>query len=181
MKNLKCVKHFFAILIVFLLYYGFGNGHAQQIIGLSVGYENFPSVELEEPIADAKDLEIRASAWSMGAAFPMMFAQGKIIVLNQINYKRTDLRYKNFPQGGAQIDQMQSVDYTFFMIDSLSQKWKLVAVVTPGLASDFEASISGDDFTFGAVFGFIRQLNKNFQLGFAIHHLYIPNQNPEQN
>jgi len=48
----------------------------------------------------------------------------------------------------------------------------MIAIVTPGMASDFEADISDDDFTFGAVFGFIRQMKKNFQLGFGI--AYMP-------
>jgi hypothetical protein len=145
---------------------------AQQFFGLSFGYEYFPSVELVDPIPGAEDFKIEATSWNLGAAFPLAFSKGKILVMNQINYKRTDFSYQNFPAGGTDIDQIQEVEYTFFMIDSLSKKWKMVAVVTPGLASDFEGNVSSDDFTFGAVFGFIRQMSEKFQLGFGI--AYMP-------
>ena len=156
-----------------LLFIGISdNAIAQQVIGLSFGYEFFPYVKLADPITGSEDFEIKASSRSLGAAFPLGFAKGKIMVQNQINYKRTDFSYRNFPSGGPEIEQVQSVGYTFFMIDSLSTKWKMVAVAIPGLASDFEAEVSSDDFTFGAIFGFIRQMSKTFQLGFGI--AYMP-------
>ncbi|NQT26425.1 hypothetical protein HQ585_13815 [candidate division KSB1 bacterium] len=145
---------------------------AQEIIGLSYGYEMFPSVELVDPITEAPDLKIQANAWTVGAALPLSFSEGRIIVMNQFNYKRTDLKYENLPENSAEIGQMQSYSLTCFMIDSLSEKWKMVAVLTPGFASDFEGDLVTEDFTFGAVFGFIRTIKSNFDLGFGI--AYMP-------
>ena len=148
------------------------NLSAQETIGLSYGFETFPHVKLVDPMPGNPDFEIQARSWSAGAAFPLMLGQGKIIVRNQFNYKRTDFNYKELPTGATSIDQIQSIQYTFFMIDSLSHKWKMVAMLTPGLASDFEGALVKDDFTFGAVFGFIRTLKPNFDLGFGI--AYMP-------
>lgn len=165
----KNTKNSLLLLVLCFLLIGVGNDLlAQQAFGLSVGYEIFPYVKLTDPIKEAPELEIQTSSWSVGAAFPLAFAKGKVLVLNYINYKRTDFSYRNFPPAGTEIEQAKSIEYTFFMIDSLSQKWKLVAVVTPGLASDFKADLSNDDFTFAAVFGFIRRMGRNFQLGFGL-------------
>jgi hypothetical protein len=172
-ETTKNINKLFIFFVLCLLLTGISNYvSAQQVFGVSFGYEYFPSMELANPIAGAPGLEIQAEGWSLGAAFPLAFAEGKIIVLNQINYKRTDLSYQNMPEDGNDIEQIQSIGYTLFMIDSLSHKWKMVAVVTPGLASDFEGKVSSDDFTFGAVFGFIRRISKTFELGFGL--AYMP-------
>jgi len=164
----KNIRKFFQYFVLCLLLMGISsNLLAQQVIGLSFGYETFPHVKLADPIAGAEDFEIQTSSWNVGAAFPLAFAKGKIMVLNQINYKRVDFSYRNFP-GGTEIEQAQSIKYTSFLIDSLSQKWKMVAVVTPGLASDFEGDVSSDDFTLEVIFGFIRKYRKNLQLGFGL-------------
>jgi len=82
---------------------------SQQIIGLSYGYEVFPHVKLVDPLVQSPDFEIQASSWSVGAAFPLVFGQGKTIVMNQFNYKRTDLNYHNLPENSTDIEQMQSI------------------------------------------------------------------------
>lgn len=165
-KIVVAVRTFFSCITMCLLLAGIcSNVVAQQVIGLSVGYEYFPSAELVDPIEGAEDFEIQTSSRNIGASFPLSFANGKILLLNQIGYKRVDFCYRNFPEGGTQIEQAQSIKYTFFMLDSLSQKWSLVAVLTPGLASDFEGKVTSDDFTFEGVFGFIRKFSKNFSLG----------------
>ena len=160
-----------SLLICAVYFICMGTSHrlyAQQVIGVSLGYEYFPYVGLTEPVPGAEGVDVQARAWRAGAAFPLMFAGGKIIVLNQLNYKRVGFYYKNYPENEDQIDQLQSVDYTFFLIDSLSTKWKMAALLIPGLASDFEGKLSGDDFMFQAAFGFIRQMKKDFQLGFGV-------------
>jgi hypothetical protein len=141
---------------------------AQQAIGVSSSYEYFPYAELADPGEDAEGLEIQTSSWSVGATFPFAFADGKIVLLNQFNYKRVDYSFRNVPEAGIDIEQAQSIEYTAFLIDSLSQRWKLVAAVTPGIASDFEGEISGDDFTLQAMFGFIRRYSENLSLGAGV-------------
>jgi hypothetical protein len=47
----------------------------------------------------------------------------------------------------------------------------MVAVLAPGVASDFAAEITGDDFTFQGIFGFIRGLGENFQVGAGLSYI----------
>jgi hypothetical protein len=161
------------ILVLILLLIIPGNsGFAQQVFGASVEYGLFPYVKLANPNSDTKDLEIHADIKTVGLAFPLVLQGGKILILNQLNYRRVDFSFKKLPERSRRVDQIQSVNYTFFMIDSLSEKWSLVAMLTPGLASDFEADeITSDDFTLQAVFGYIRKYSPNFQLGFGLAYM----------
>jgi len=141
------------------------NAYSQEVVGVSFNYETFPSVKLADPITGSENMEIQTSSWSTRAAFPLMFGNGKIIIYNSLAYQRVDFSYKNFPVDGAKIKQAHSIQFSSFMIDSLSEKWAFVLAVTPGLASDFEGDITMDDFTLQAVTGFIRRYSKTFQLG----------------
>lgn len=159
------------ILLVFLVTIPGRSGFAQQVFGASVEYGLFPYTNLADPESNTEELEIQTSIKSVGLAFPLTLQNEKIVIFNQLNYRRVDFSYKNRPEG-PEIEQAQSVNYTFFMIDSLSEKWSMVAVLTPGLASDFEADeITSNDFTLQAVFGFIRKYNPNFQLGFGLAYM----------
>ena len=52
-----------------------------------------------------------------------------------------NFKYRHNPDED-EIDQAQSIAYTAFITDSLSSKWSLVVIITPGLASDFEGDHS---------------------------------------
>ena len=81
-KVTKKFNQFFICVSLILLFIGISdNSIAQQVIGLSFGYEFFPHVKLVDPITGSEDFEIKASSWSIGAAFPLSFAKGKIMVL----------------------------------------------------------------------------------------------------
>jgi len=169
MKNSTKQRRLFCYFILSILFYLIlgTNVFGQDVMGISFNYETFPSVNLADPKTNAKDLKIQTDSWSMGAAFPLMFAEGKIMVLNKIQYKRVDFSYKNFLTG-TKVNQAQSIKFTSFIIDSLSEKWSLIVVMTPGLASDFKGSLTMDDFTLEAVLGFVRKYSKTFQLGFGL-------------
>ena len=140
---------------------------AQEVFGLSYQYEYFPSAKLADPTTNLEDMEIQTSTYKIGAAFPLVLAKGKIIILNSMNYRHVNFNYKNHPPD-ARIDQTQSIEYTAFMIDSLSAKWSMVVVITPGVASDFESKVTADDFSFQGVFGFMRKFSEKFSLGSGI-------------
>jgi len=148
---------------------------AQQVVGLSVGYHVFPYVKLADPVIGVEDMEIQTQIKTIGAAFPLMFQDGKIMVLNQLSYRKVEFQYKNVAEGdniASDLDRAISINYTAFMLDSLSEKWTMVAVLVPGLASDFKADkITSDDFTLQAIFGYIRKYSKQFQLGIGLAYM----------
>ncbi len=143
---------------------------AQEVFGASVTYDYFPYTELKDDIAGAPDLKIHTNAIGARLAFPVSFKEGKVLIKNYIDYKRVNFKYKDIPDD-IEIDQAQSIKYTAFMTDSLSPKWTLVIVVTPGLASDFEGDLSTNDITLEGVLGFIRKTKKMNDIGFGLAYM----------
>lgn len=144
---------------------------AQDVVGLSFSYESFPSAELVTPLVNAPGLEIKTSSWSLGGVFPLTFQEGKIKIYNNIKYKKISFSYENLPVDTREIEQAQYIEYSLFLIDSISAKWKLAAMVNPMLASDFESGLSKDDLIIGGVLGLIRTVNKNLDLGFGLAYI----------
>ena len=144
---------------------------AQEAIGISVGYEFIPYTKFSEPdpaVPGMEDVELQLNTISIGAAFPLSFAEGKTLLLNQISYSRIGFYWENYVSGmGPRIDQAHSIRYTAFLLQTLNERWSLAMVVTPGMASDFEGKISTDDFTFDGAVGAMRAFGekKNFTLG----------------
>jgi hypothetical protein len=146
-----------------------GNVFAQEVVGISVGYEFIPYVKFADPDPGMEDVKLQLNTISIGAAFPLSFNEGKTLLLNQLSYQRIGFNWKNWDSGtmGSRIDQAHSIKYTAFLIQTLNDRWKLVMVVVPGLASDFEGKVSTDDFTLDGIVGAMRAFGekKNFTLG----------------
>jgi hypothetical protein len=145
----------------------FCNTIAQETFGISVSYDYFPYTEQKDAIEGAPDLKIHTNTIGTKVAFPIILKEGKVFIKNYIEYKRVNFKYKHNP-GDIEINQAQSIKYTAFITDSLSPKWSLVVIVTPGLASDFEGDLSTDDITFEGVLGFIRKTRKKNEIGFGL-------------
>ncbi|MEP1095453.1 MAG: DUF6268 family outer membrane beta-barrel protein [Cyclobacteriaceae bacterium] len=169
---MKEVRKYPSRLLFGLLLMTFGyTALTQDVVGIAVGYEYFPSAELVTPLPDAPGLEIETSSKYISAAFPLSFQEGKITILNSLNYKKVSFSYENHPINSPVIDQAQYVDYSFFMIDSLNARWKLAAMINPIIASDFESSLSKDDFIVGGILGLIRTVNVKLDWGFGLAYM----------
>jgi hypothetical protein len=144
--------------------------YTQEVIGFSVGYESFPLTTLSEPI-DPSDFKIGTSSFQFGAAFPMSFKSGKILLMNNLNYKKVTFNTENEPSTGINIKNAYSIEYSAFMIDSLSQKWSMVLSIAPGLASDFEGDISSDDLTLQVIFGYIKTYSEKLKMGYGLAYM----------
>ena len=141
-----------------------GPVHAQAVIGVWGGYTYFPYSEFSDSDAPA-GVELQISSWQTGAAFPLAFAEGRTVILNSVTYDVVNIEYKDPLSLVNKIDHMHSISYTMFLIQELSEKWQLVAVATPGLASDFEGELSTDDISFTAVLGAKYDFSDKFSLG----------------
>ncbi len=159
-----------AFLLCLILVSAFSNAVAQEAFGVSVSYDYFPYTELKEEVAEEPDLKIHTNTIGTKIAFPISIKKGKVLIKNYIEYKRVNFKYKE-NLGDLGIDQAQSVKYTAFITDSLSPKWSLVVIVTPGLASDFEGGLSTDDITFEGVLGLIRKTRKKNDIGFGLAYI----------
>ena len=168
----KNIGKYFLYLILCFVFSGVGGlVYAQEAIGISVGYEFIPYTKFADPdptIPGMEDVKLQLNTIHIGVAFPLSFAEGKTLLRNQISYSRIGFNWENYASAmGPRIDQAHSIQYTAFLLQTLTERWTLVMVVTPGLASDFEGKISTDDITFDGVIGAMRAFGekKNFTLG----------------
>ena len=142
-----------------------GGGLSAQAPGVWGKYTYFPPSRFSDSDAP-RGVELQISSWETGAAFPLSFGGGRTMILNSITYDEVTIGYDD-PSGAiaTPIDRTHSVTYTLFLIQKLSEKWQLVAVATPGLASDFEGKLSGNDVSFTGVLGAKYDFSDKFSLG----------------
>ena len=147
--------------------------HAQPSSSFSMTYDVFPYQHFADPKIDGQpaaeltDSQIRSNAVTVRASFPWVFSEGRTVLINEIFYQRREFSYKSFPDGDPAINDIHDVNYTLMLQHDLSQRWTMLTIVTPGLASDFEADLSRDDFTFEVAAIFIRQFSEQFSFGFG--------------
>ena len=134
---------------------------------ISITQDFFPSQNFSKPAAGLSDAKIQLRAVSISVALPLVFSEGRTVLTNQIYYRRQDFSYKEFSGSNPSINDIHDLNYTFTLQHGLSEKWALLAIITPGLASDFEATPSPDDFNFQVVTAFIRQFSPQFPFGFG--------------
>ncbi len=65
------------------------------------------------------------------------------------------------------VTHAHSISYSAFLLQTLTERWKLVISVAPGIASDLEGELSTYDFTLSAIVGAMRAFGEknNFTLG----------------
>ena len=169
MKEMKgTIRTAFSIVFVVLLLTIGISTSAQEAIGISVGYEYIPHVNFADPEPGLEDVEIQLNTWSIGAAFPLSFGEGSTLLLNSVNYQRLGFNYKGW-QGwmDPKVTHAHSISYSAFLLQTLTERWKLVISVAPGIASDLEGELSTYDFTLSAIVGAMRAFGEkgNFTLG----------------
>jgi hypothetical protein len=152
MTEMSRVRIFFTgFILFFIIIWGGNNAFAQPGMRVSASYEFFPF----------KTLKVDAS-------YPLVFAKGKTMIINTVTYQYSVYDFDDWGFVLADIgdtEQFHSVSYTLSFIQQLSQNWQLITIVTPGMASDFEDDVSGNDFTFKGNLIFMHKFNEAFSLG----------------
>jgi len=170
-KVFVVVRTFFTCILLVSLLLGMNNaGCAQPGPSFSVSYDFFPYENFDNPdTAALDDAEVQVTALNLAASYPFVFSQGRTVLVNELSYQRREFEYKNW---AAELEKpdvklAHAVRYTLTLRRVLSPKWYTLALATPGLASDFEGDISGDDFTYEAAVVFVRQFSQRWSLGFG--------------
>ncbi len=172
MRKLAVVLRICTYIAFCTLLFGMSNAvDAQPGPSFSVSYDFFPYQKFDDPDSAALEgVEVQVTALNLEASYPLVFSQGRTVLVNQIFYQLREIDYRNW---GAELGEephlkrLHAVKYTLTLRHVLSQKWYLLTLTTPGLASDFEADITGDDFTYEAAVVFVRQFSERWALGFG--------------
>lgn len=139
----------------------------------TAGYELYPHRHLADPKVEPgteflEDGTLRIGTLSLSTSYPLVFFEGKTVVVNEVAYKRFDLDYEGFPESATDPENMQAIQYNATITHGLSEKWTLMGIVSPGIASDFESSLGSDDLTFQAAAIFIRAYSERTQVGYGV-------------
>lgn len=146
---------------------------AQPGPSFSVGYELFPHGHLADPDttggnAFLTDGTIRIGTLTLNATYPLVYSEGRTVLVNELAYRRFDLDYLDFPQSATNPENMQALEYSATVTYGLSQKWTLMGILKPGIASDFEGGVGRDDLTFQVAAVFIRAYSQATQVGYGL-------------
>ncbi len=141
--------------------------YAQPKPSISISYEAMPSSKFSDPEAGLEDGEIQIDAIALKASYPLVFSQGKTVLVTEVNYQHRDLDYSNF--GGIQTDigAVHSANLTFMVQHVLSERWSLLGMAIPGFASDVDDKLVSQDLSFQAILAFMRQVSPKFTWGFG--------------
>lgn len=131
----------------------------------SIDYFNHANSDLE---IDSGEGEIKMNELIATFQFASELKEEKTYLLNKIQY--TLFNY----EADFEIDALDSekdfhaIEYTLGIVHKLPKDWKVIASVTPMLSSDFEESISSDDFLMQANALAIKRSGPNFEYGFGL-------------
>jgi len=165
MRNRKSINTFIGLLFfVILIKYV----NAQLGPSFSASYDLFPYSNLAKPEKGTleEDLKIRIANLKLKTSYPQALSQ-ETFLMHEISYDRFDMDYQKW-QGGSKIEHGEAIKYNLMIMHTLSEKWSLLAFLTPGLASDFKASLSTDDFTIETAIVFIRKYSESFSVGYGL-------------
>lgn len=159
--------------VLFVLLIGASGLYAQPGPSFSASYDFFPYKQLSDPdtsggAAFLEDGEMRVATLNIGASYPFVFSQGRTVLVNEFAFQRFDLDYIKWQEHAANPEHVYAIEYTLAVMHVLSEKWSLLGSAAPGLASDFEADLSSDDFVFQVVLVFIRKYSPKWSVGYGL-------------
>lgn len=164
----KYNKSLLMLIIVFtLIFTAFTLSHAQGGPSISVSWDFFPYQNFDKPPTGFGDAEIKINRADAQISYPLVFSEGKTVLVNQLSYQHFEAQYRNWPVGEnkPEIGILYAAQYTLMLQQFLSEKWSMWSILTPGLASDLHGDLSKDDFNLQAVLVFIRKISPRFSYG----------------
>lgn len=111
------------------------------------------------------DAEVRLFRIRTTFAYPVVFSQGKSLLLNELSYQHIGFDYHKTT---SLLERLHSISYTLTVLHQVSDKWLLMATGTSSLASDLEVEVSMDDFSFETAIVFSRGFSPGFSAGLGV-------------
>ncbi|MFY0655097.1 MAG: hypothetical protein JXQ96_23925 [Cyclobacteriaceae bacterium] len=136
---------------------------------LIFGFDYFPAKLMTRPVAPgADDLKLQIDNWMLGFSLPFQKSELSTIT-HSIEYHRLSINYLNaIPDLGALVETTHSLQYSLIWEKVLNEKWDLLTIINPGLASDFEGSLSKDDLILTLAIAGIRKYNERLSIGYGV-------------
>jgi len=99
--------------------------------------------------------------------FAIPLKNRRTILLNKFNFNQSDVLIDSDGEQSHVHNQYYSFAYSFGLIKILNKRWKIIGVLTPTLASDFDASIGKNDFILQSSILVSKRSSPYFEYGFG--------------
>jgi len=103
-------------------------------------------------------------------AFPKLLKNKKTVLINGLEFTNLNPEFSAETSNGSLVDRnFYSIAYRFAIMNPLGSKgWSYILGLKPTIASDFEESVSSEDFILQASVLFSKRANQYFKYGFGL-------------
>lgn len=133
------MKYLLVILLILVTY----RIKAQDLKLAGVEYFTYPKVKIRE---GNENVHTRFQEFGTYANYPTALKNGNTVLVNGFLYGQVQATLYNNATGNESSYDFHKIAYNFMVIHKWNKKWSLVGRLSPTLAGDFEASLSGRDF-----------------------------------
>jgi hypothetical protein len=146
---------------------------AQLRPSLSFGHEAWPSMSVSNLELNGTynqtldDLKVWTDTRFIRGSYPLLLQGGKMYLDIQPGFQRIEFRHENWTQELPRPTDAYIIDLNILAQRQLSNRWSLLAQVTPALKSGLEDKMVGEDFAIEGAFLATRQLSERSVFGFG--------------
>ena len=139
-----------------------------SIAQISLSFDALPYQKFSDPGSGLERSEIFSNATKIDISYPFVLRPEKTVLQVGLSWEWRQFEYRRFPDGDPDINGIHDGQLTLMMTHILSEKWSLLGIAIPGLASDLKGSLTSDDFNFQVVLAAIRKAGPRFSYGFGV-------------
>jgi len=92
------------------------------------------------------------------------------VLLNKIDFSRTNISYDIVPDLGGEIEQFNSITYTLGYVRPIKNDWTIVVMLSPNISSNFESNIKLKDVNLFSMLMFSKRLKPNLKLNLGMRY-----------
>ncbi|KFF17788.1 DUF6268 family outer membrane beta-barrel protein [Chryseobacterium sp. JM1] len=146
----------------------------QDVAGIAVTAHHkvsFKDVPSESSLSENKFQLNTYDAWLATPPFEI----GKTSVFSNLNYRMMDFNYdRNSIQDANRIERIHEIKSVIIIKHPLSEKWSILGIAMPTIASDFKKSVSFDDLILDGIIGLSKKFGResNLEVGLGVHVLH---------
>lgn len=103
------------------------------------------------------------------------FSIGKTTVFSNLNYRLMDFSYDQKTIADPnRIERIQEIKSVIVVRHPISERWSVLGIIMPTIASDFKQSLSFDDVILDGILGVSKKFGSesNLEIGLGVHALY---------
>ncbi len=116
----------------------------------------------------AENLKLQLTEWNFGIKIPDQINE-KNTITHGFNYSQLNIDYIDLKVDlGAKVTTTHIVEYELTWMKTLSEKWDLMTIINPGLASEFKSDLSVNDLILTVASIGIRKYTDKLAIGYGI-------------